>query len=180
MKKAFVLMLLSTLGLSQAVWAASSEAKVTYSAAKDTAASDYKVATAKCDSLVDNPKAVCMAEAKAARVAVEANAKAQYKGTLRSRTAARKEIAEANYKIAKAKCDAVVGNAKDVCIKEAKSVRVASEADAKADKEVIQARSKANEDKLDAEYKVALEKCDALVSEAKDTCVAAAKKHFKK
>lgn len=182
MKIPFVMILISAamIGLTGHATAATAEASATYKAANDLASADYKVAHAKCDILKDNPKDVCIAEAKSARVLVEANAKAQYKGTLAARTSAAKDIADANYDVEKAKCASQNGNAKDVCIKAAKANKVAAVSDAKADKKVIDARVDASENKNTAEYKVALEKCDAATGAAKDTCVAAAKKRFGK
>lgn len=182
MKKPFAMILLSAaiIGLSGQTMAATPEAKATYKAANDLASADYKAARAKCNSLKDNPKDVCVEEAKAARVLIEANARAQYKDTLAARTTATKDIADANYNVEKAKCDSQAGNAKDVCVKAAKANKVATVSDAKADKKVIDARVDANEDKNTAEYKVVLEKCDAANGAAKDACVASAKKRFGK
>ena len=160
--------------------AATAEAKATYKSANDTAAADYKMAKAKCDTLTDNKKDVCIAEAKAARVFVEANAKAQYKDTVSARTTATKDIADANYDVEKAKCGSQTGNAKDVCIKAAQVNKVAAVSNAKADKKVVEARTDAREDKNTAEYKLAVEKCDAMTGAAKDACVASAKKQFGK
>lgn len=182
MKKSITMILMSAAAISLAgqVMAATPEAKATYKAANDLAASDYKIAHIKCESLAGNPKDVCVAEAKAARIYVEANAKAQYKNTLSARTSATKAIADANYDVDKAKCASQAGNDKDVCVKKAKATKVAAVANATADKKVIEARTDASDDKRTAEYKVVLEKCDALAGTAKDTCVVAAKTQFGK
>ena len=182
MKKSFVMILMSAASIAASGYAAAAtaEAKATYAAANDSASVDFKMARAKCNSLTDNPKDVCIAEAKAARTFVEANAKAEYKNTLSARTTATKDIADANYDVEKTKCASQTGNAKDVCIKAAKSNKVAAVSNAKADKKVIEARTDARDEKNTAEYKVALEKCDASTGAAKDACVAAAKKQFGK
>ena len=158
--------------------AASPEAKAAYSAAKSSAAAQFRTDKARCASITGNPKDVCLAEAKAVRVHAESDATAQYKNTLGAYTKARTEIAEANYDVDKIRCAALTGNDKDVCVKQAQSTKVAALADAKADKKVIEARSNAREDKRIAEYKVASEKCDALAGTAKDTCVTAAKSQY--
>lgn len=160
--------------------AAGPEAKAAYVQANDLAASNYKAARAQCDGITGNPKDVCIAAAKAARVRMEQDATSQYKNTLQAYTRARTKIAEANYTLDKTRCKALTGNDEDVCIKEAKSTRIAALADAKADKKVIEARADARADKRTAEYKVALEKCDALAGTAKDSCVAAAKSQYGK
>jgi hypothetical protein len=157
---------------------ATPEAKALFQNAKTDAAARYKAARARCDPMAGNPKDVCIAEAKAARVRAEADATAQYRNTLRAYTKARIDIANADFALDRARCGALAGNEHDVCVERARASRTAALADAKADKKVIEARSDAREDKRIAEYKVAAEKCDALAGTAKDQCVAAAKSQF--
>ena len=88
--------------------------------------------------------------------------------------------AEADYDVAKQRCDAKTGNEKDVCVKEAKAAQVKAKADAKAGEKTASARKDASEDKRDADYKVAIEKCDAFAGAVKDTCVRDAKVRFGK
>src|SRR6185295_2510195 len=85
-----------------------------------------------CDSLAANAKDICVAEAKAKRVRVDENAEAAYKNTPKAREHAAHEIAEADYNVAKERCDDKAGNDKDVCVKEAKAVMTRAQADAKA------------------------------------------------
>ena len=68
--------------------------------------------------------------------------------------------AEAAHKIAKAGCDSLQGNAKDVCIEEAKGREQVA--------------------KAEATYRVAKEKCDDLAGNAKDVCVKEAHAAFVK
>ena len=159
---------------------ATTEAKAAYNQAKDRAEADYKAARARCDAVTGNPKDVCVAEAKAARVRIQEEAGAMYKNTLRAYTQSRLKIADANYALDKTKCGALTGNDKDVCVSQAKAALVAAQADAKADKKAIEARTDARDDKRSAEYKVALEKCDAFAGAVKDSCVATAKAQFAK
>ncbi|WP_229445413.1 hypothetical protein [Massilia sp. Leaf139] len=156
------------------------DAKTAYNTARDMAAANYKAARARCDTVTGNPREVCVAEAKAERVRVEEEAGAAYKNTLKAYTQARMRIADANYDRDKARCGAVTGNDRDVCIKQAKATLIAARADATADRKMIEARSNAREDKLTAEYRVALEKCDAFAGAAKDQCVDAAKTAYGK
>jgi len=156
------------------------DAKTAFERARDTAASNYKVARARCDSLSGNPHDVCEAEAKAERVRTEEEASAAYKNTLKAYTQARMRIADANHARDKARCGGLAGNDRDVCIKQAKATLVAAQADATADRKMIEARSNAREDKLTAEYRVALQKCDAFAGAAKDQCVQAAKTAYGK
>ncbi|MES2319433.1 MAG: hypothetical protein V4631_18285 [Pseudomonadota bacterium] len=163
-----------------AMAAPTAEAKAAYTQAKDRAEADYKAAKIRCDAITGNPRDVCKAEANASRVRMREEASALYQNTLKSYTQSRLKIADAYYARDKAKCDALTGNDKDVCIKQAKSTLIASQADARADKKAIEARSDARDDKRTAEYKVAIEKCDAFAGAAKDSCVATAKSQYGK
>jgi len=151
-----------------------------YSAAKDNANAAYKSARAQCDSLSGNAKDVCVAEAKANLKKAKANAEADYKNTDKARRDAKIDAAEADYDVAKAKCDAKNGNDKDVCVKEAKAIETKAKADAKANEKVAAAREDAREDKMNADYKVAIEKCDSMSGAAKDSCVSEAKARYRK
>ena len=170
-------------GLACAAWgsaavAATPEAKAAYKTANDQAGVNYKAAHAECEKITGNPKDVCIAEAKAARVRAEEEAGAYYQNTLKAYTSSRMKIASANYDLDKAKCGAVAGNDRDVCVSQAKATLIAAQADAKADKRAIEARTDARDDKRTAQYKVALEKCDAFAGAAKDSCVSTAKTQF--
>ena len=176
MKKIALVFLACTSSLSLSALAVTTQDATAYKAAKTTAAADYKTAKEKCKELSGNPKDVCIAEAKAARVKVEADASAQYANTDKARAKARKDIAEAEYAVAKEKCDDLKGNEKDVCIKDAKAAKVSAAADAKADKKVAAARADAKEDKVDARKDAAVEKCEGLAGDIKDACVNTAKR----
>ncbi len=155
------------------------------------AESQYKTDKAACSSLSGNAKDICMEEAKGKEKVARANADAAYENTPKARESARMARADANYDVAKEKCDDLSGNSKDVCIKEAKAAHVRASADAKVDRvaadeqhaaaaKTADAKREAAEDKRDADYKVAVEKCDALAGNAKDTCVHNAKAHYGK
>jgi hypothetical protein len=124
-----------TLGFSTVASAATDGAKATYKAAKDSASEMYKTERAKCDSLKANPKDVCIEEAKAAEKRSKAEAEAMYKNTPKARMNARVAVADADYGVAKVKCNAQSGDAKDLCVKEAKVVQKKAVVDAKASKE---------------------------------------------
>jgi osmotically-inducible protein OsmY len=104
----------------------------TYRNVTQKAAADYKTATAKCSSMNGNDKDICSAEAKAARARTEADAIAQYNNTEKGRASSRAKVADADYAVAKAKCDAMSGAEKDSCMSNAKSVHTAAKADLKA------------------------------------------------
>lgn len=94
-------------------------------------------------------------------------------------TADKARIGDA-YKADKSACNAQAGNAKDVCVEEAKAVQVKALADAKLGRDVRSAAREANEDKREADYKVAAEKCESLSGDARSACMAAARSRFGK
>ena len=155
------------------------------------AESQYKMDKEKCDALGGNAKDVCMEEAKGREKVAKAEAHAAYENTPKARTMARTAKAEADYEVAKEKCDDLAGNAKDVCVKEAKAMRIKATADAKVDrvamdtrqsaaKKTAEAKREATADKRDADYKVAIEKCDSLAGSVKNACVRDAKTRYGK
>lgn len=177
---ATLLLVATSTCLTSVALAANTEAKAAYTLAKETASADYKVAREKCNSLNDNPKDVCIQEANLAQTRTKAEAESKYKGTVKALASARTSIANAEYDLAKAKCNSQKDNARDVCIKEAKAANVAAKANTKADKKITEAKMEARDDKSDANYKVAVEKCDAKVGSDKDSCVSMAKNQFGK
>ena len=164
--------------LAFAVGANAAGDKTAYENAKASAKSTYEAASKQCDAMNGNAKDICVAEAKAARTKTEANAEAAYQGTPKARAHAVEEIAEANYKVAKERCDDRTGNDKDVCVKVAKAALVRAKADAKVTRVSNDAKIDAAKDKREAEYNVAAQKCDALTGDAKGACVKDAKAKY--
>ena len=84
--------------------------------------------------------------------------------------------AAADYRTAKTRCDAMKGNAEEVCEDEAKLAQARAELDAttKHDNTGNNVR-KARDNVIDAEYELADEKCDSLKGDAEDKCEAQAK-----
>jgi len=181
---------------------AQSPSKSDYQASQDKITAEYKLAKANCASLSGNLKDICMADAKGKEKVAKAELESSYKPTRENRYEASAAKAEADYAVAKERCDDKAGNTKDVCMKEAKAAETTAKADANAQLKTSDAnaiandksdaaRSKANEQtaeankdamaaKIDAEYKVAKEKCDTLAGNAKDVCVNEAKVRFGK
>jgi osmotically-inducible protein OsmY len=106
----------------------------TYRNLTQKAESAYRAATAKCDARSGNDKDVCMAEARLTRTRTEADALSKYNHTAASHAKARANVADAEYDLAKAKCDARSGADKDSCMDNAKSVHTAALADVKAER----------------------------------------------
>ena len=165
--------------------------KGAHDSAYKSATAQYKTDREACNSHSGNAKDICVEEAKGKEKVAKAEADAAYKGTPKARESARLAHADANYNVAKEKCDDASGNAKDVCVKEAKAGYVKAKADAKVDRvaadtrntsaeKTASARRDAADEKRDADYKVALEKCDSLAGTAKDACVSSAKSRYGK
>jgi hypothetical protein len=152
--------------------------KAAYESAKASAKSTYEAAKAKCDALKDNAKDICVAEAKAARTRTEEQAEVAYKDTPKAREHAINEIAEADYKVARERCDDKTGNDKDVCVKVAKAAMTKAKANAKATRVSTDAKIDASKDKREADYKVAAEKCNAMTGDAKSACIKDAKAKY--
>lgn len=173
-----------------------------YLSAKDSIVVEYKSDKAHCDPLAGNVKDICMVQAKGKENVAMAELEALRKNTSKNHYDVHAAKAEATYAVAKEKCDDRAGNAKDVCLKEAKAIETrdkanaetrmkAWQADKKADKQTSDAHMKAAEkksdarhdaahDKRDANYAVAKEKCDNFAGDAKLNCVAQAKQHYGK
>ena len=84
--------------------------------------------------------------------------------------------AQEAYKVDRASCDALSGNAKDICVETAKGKESVAKAEADAGyKNTPKARESARVARADATYAVAKEKCDDLAGNNKDVCVKEAK-----
>jgi hypothetical protein len=84
--------------------------------------------------------------------------------------------ADAQYKIDHDACSTRSGNAKDICVAEAKGKQESAKADAEAAYEnTPKAREAARVAHAQATYGVAIEKCDDLAGNPKDVCVKEAK-----
>jgi osmotically-inducible protein OsmY len=131
----------------------------TYRNVTQKSTADYQAAVAKCDVKGGNDKDVCMAEARLARTRGETSALSQYNNTAAGRERARAGVADAEFAVAKAKCDGKSGTDKDSCMDSAKAVHNAALADAK--------NGNANGAAVSA---VAVDKC-AEVGDAKTGCL---------
>lgn len=174
--------------------------KSEYKSAKDALSATYKTDKAACATMKGNAEDICIAEAKGREKVAKSELEANYSPSKKHSTDVRLAKADANYAVAKEKCDDLAGNAKDVCLKEAKAAYVTAKADAnlaektadanmaarektsdanaKASETKMDARKDASAEKRDAEYAVAKEKCDALAGDVKAACIKDAKARF--
>lgn len=173
-----------------------------YLARKDKISVEYHAAKANCDALSDNANDICMADAKGRDKVALAELEASYRPGVRNQYNTGVARAEADYAVARERCDDKSGNVKDVCVKAAKAAEVSAKADAKAqmktsaanatarektfaarsqaDEATAEARRDAQADKLDADYTVARERCDTYAGGARDHCLDQAKIRFGK
>ena len=90
--------------------------------------------------------------------------------------AAAKKNADAQYAIDREACSSLAGNAKDICIAEAKGRNDVTRAEAAvAYRNTAATRENARVARARAEYAVAIERCDDLAGNPKDVCVKEAK-----
>lgn len=173
---ALVLAALLPLTATQAAMMSKSD----YKAAKARISDTYKADKSACTSMMGNAKDVCMEEAKAKEKVARAELEYDHSGKASDRNKVLEVKAKTAYAVAKERCDDLAGNAKDVCVQEAKAQETKALADAKLGKEISEARKDAAAEKAEADYKVEIQKCDALAGDAKSNCVAAAKARFGK
>jgi len=151
-----------------------------YQTTKESIAADAKTANAACDKLAGNANDVCEAQVKGDQNVALAELEYRHSGTEADRAAVAMAKSDAAFSVAKEMCDDKVGNAKDVCLKQADAVHVKANAQAKLSKADADAQNEADSEGRNADYQVAIEKCDALAGDTKDACIAESKAKFAK
>lgn len=101
-----------------------------YNAAKTRVDAEYKADKARCDSLSGNVKDICEEEAKGKEKVAKAELDYKRSGKPADMRKLEEVKADAAYEIAEERCDDQAGNAKDVCVQEAKAVRAKAMASA--------------------------------------------------
>lgn len=161
-----------------------------YKAAVARAEADYRVARERCNTSSGTTKAICVAEAKAAEKRAKADAMEAYKNTDKARYDARVQRAEADYMVAKERCAEKAGNARDVCLQEAKAAEATARADAKVGasnspgasntsprSDAVQSGDNMKPGTAVGEREAARAQCETMESgPARDECIAAAER----
>ncbi len=157
-----------------------------------------------CRPLAGNAKKVCMVQAKAKEKVAKAELEAARKNTRKAQYDAQIVKVNADYWVAKEKCNGRAGNAKDVCLKEAKVAEGAAKFHVESQMNIFNANQKANKltintrrdsgdisylsayavreidpEKRQAEYAAAKEKCEALIDNYKQDCLNETKVRYK-
>ena len=104
--------------------------KAEFEAQKERVDATYDVARRKCDTYSGNAKDICMAEAKGRDRIARMELEERYKNSPKARYNVRMARAEAEYDVAKEKCDDRAGPKKELCLKEAKAAFARDKADA--------------------------------------------------
>jgi hypothetical protein len=112
-----------------------------------------------------------------ATVLAAALAGPSYAEMTRAEVNAAQDRISADYKAAKARCDNLSGNTKDICMAEAKAKEKVAKAELDARKKnyTPQARHDLNVARAEANYDVAKQKCDEKAGNDKDVCMKDAK-----
>jgi hypothetical protein len=112
------------LGTASFVQAADKADRKVHNADEERIESEYKAAKERCDSMQGNQKDICVAEAKAKeRVAKAENDAKHAKDPAKEQAKVQRVRADAEYDVAKQRCQEMKGNEKDVCMKEAQVQR---------------------------------------------------------
>jgi hypothetical protein len=105
-----------------------------YEAAKAKIADGFRADQKLCATVKGPAQDVCQVEAKGRQKSLLADLDAQYKPSAEASFKAKNVTADANYDVARKKCETRKGDAKDRCVKEAKASREAAVRQAKVEK----------------------------------------------
>jgi hypothetical protein len=120
------------LGCSAALAAVHAEvSKEELSAEKQRIDSEYKAERKTCDAMQGNAKDVCVEQAKGKQKVARAELDYKQDASERQRTKVESAKADAQYAVAKEKCDDLSGEQKDVCVKDAKAAKSRADAETK-------------------------------------------------
>jgi len=117
-----------------AAFAAGHAANVTkeeLSSEKARIEAEYKADRKTCDAMQGNAKDVCIEQAKGKEKVARAELDYKQDASERQRSKVESAKADAQYAVAKEKCDDLTGDQKDVCVKDAKAAKARVEADLK-------------------------------------------------
>ena len=146
MNKSYITAILAVTSLSFSTGAlAQSMSKSEYKATEKSIEADFKSAQSDCDSFTDNARNICMAVAKGKQKVAKTELEARYKPSKEAGYKVSVAKAEADYAVAKEKCDDKVSNDKKVCVKEAKSAEMRAKVAARAHMNISDASKPAKE-----------------------------------
>ena len=170
--------LASALAFAGAAVQAANFSKASYNSAKADIKATYKAERDNCSVLAGNAKDICVQQAKGREAVALAQLEYNYTGRAADERKLYTVRADSRYELAKERCDDLGGDAKDVCLRQARSEHEKAQADIKLAQKVTSAIDEADQARMKADYKLAMEKCTQLAGDAKDSCVSAAKSRY--
>lgn len=126
---------LALLGCSAALVAAHAAPPLTKeeaAAEKARIEAQYKADRKGCGTLSGNGKDICIEQAKGNEKVALAELDYKQDGNPHNRDKVAEAKADANYAIAKEKCDDLAGDQKDICVKDAKAAKARADSEIKA------------------------------------------------
>jgi len=138
-----------------------------FKAAIARAHEDHMLALRGCEQFSGDAKSMCRTEAGIAQTKTVATAKAENLGTTEALTQAELDNVDADWTLAKEKCNAFGGDVKTECLAKARAAHDTSIAEIKT-----------NIDKQEAEWKSAVAQCSELAGTYRSTCMAEARARY--
>ena len=105
-----------------------------YRSIKDRIKAEYNADKAACQKSTGNARDICVEEAKGKQKVALAENEYNYTGKANDRNKIAAARADADYAVAKERCDDKAGNDKTVCVKEAKAAQAKAKSDATMNK----------------------------------------------
>jgi len=170
--------LTAVLAVAGAVAQAANFSKSSYDSAKGDIKATYKAERENCGALSGNAKDICIEQAKGREAVALAQLEYNYSGKAADEQKLYAARAEARFELAKQRCDDLGGDAKDVCLRQARTEHDKARADIKLAQKVTSAIDEADRARMKADYQLAVEKCGQLAGDAKDSCLASAKARY--
>jgi hypothetical protein len=116
--------------------------KETYKVARDRVESQAKFDSKPCNKMKGNAKDVCHAQVKGKAKVAKAELDAKYKPSPKADVKIRLAQAEADYDVAREKCDEQKDGGRDACLKQARNAHDSAATFAKSDKAAKSAASR--------------------------------------
>ena len=138
-----------------------------YKAAVARAHQDHMLALRDCETFDGDAKSLCRTEAGVAQSKTVATAKAENLGTADALTQAERDNVNADWSLAKEKCNKFGGEAKSECLSKSRATRDASVAEIEA-----------NANKQEMQWKSAVAECAELGGTYRNTCMAEARAKY--
>lgn len=175
LKLAGVAVLLAATGFTAQ---AANFSKPSYDSAKADIKATYKAERDNCGALAGNAKDICIEQAKGREAVALAQLEYNYTGKAADEQKLYTVRADTRFELAKERCDDLGGDAKDVCLRQARTEHEKAQAEIKLARKVNSAIDEAESARMKSDYKLAAEKCGQLAGDAKASCVASAKAQY--